>query len=652
MKFERISLENFRQYYGKQRIEFARDSRKNVTVIHGVNGAGKTSLFLAINWCLYGKLLDNVKVVDNVGELISKEAVHRATKGEIVTAKVEITFSHNGERYTVRRVLQGTKQGNGTVSISSSTDDVSMMQTRLDGQAEKVNNPSTFMNAILPVNVREYFLFDGEKIDNFAKPEASDQVKDAIYLVLKLELLDRARRHLEALATEYRKELKKVSDGELRDLLEKDEKARAAKEKAENRISEVQHEIESARRKIADIDQKLRESENTKIFQQQRDRILSNLKLRHTELDNTKNQIRELATGAYIVIARPAIDRALAILEEKRERGEIPSSIRQQFVQDLIAQMKCICGRPFTDGSPEHKRLLSLMDKSIPSSLEDEILNTNAVLRTFVEQIQRQKSSLDTAMKQHTHLTDVINALDAEEHEVRIQFKGSPLEEIRELENKRQSIQADIDSYNMDLGSLTTQVQLLTKESNTLEKAIQNARKEQKKGQLLSTKLDLTQRSADAIADMYQVFADEMRSRIEVKTKEIFKNLVWKDSHFQDIQLGPDFNLEVIDRYGLPARPELSAGERQVLSLSFITAMTRISEEESPLVMDTPFGRLSSQHRESIALYLPELTDQLVLFVTDEELRDQARLNLAPRIGAEYRLNFSTKTSCTTIEEM
>jgi DNA sulfur modification protein DndD len=110
--------------------------------------------------------------------------------------------------------------------------------------------------------------------------------------------------------------------------------------------------------------------------------------------------------------------------------------------------------------------------------------------------------------------------------------------------------------------------------------------------------------------------------------------------------------LEVIDRYGLPARPELSAGERQVLSLSFITAMSRISEEESPLVMDTPFGRLSSQHRESIAQYLPELTDQLVLFVTDEELRDQARLNLAPRIGAEYRLKFNTKTSCTAIEEM
>ena len=185
-----------------------------------------------------------------------------------------------------------------------------------------------------------------------------------------------------------------------------------------------------------------------------------------------------------------------------------------------------------------------------------------------------------------------------------------------------------------------------------LEKAIAKARKDEQRERLLGAKLDLAQRSADAIREMYQAFADDMRQRIEVKTKDIFKQLVWKGSHFQDVQLGPDFNLEVIDRYGLPARPELSAGERQVLSLSFITAMSRVSEEEAPLVMDTPFGRLSSQHRNSITQYLPELADQLILFVTDEELRDQARVNLESRIGAEYRLEFDPRSSCTQIVEV
>ena len=41
------------------------------------------------------------------------------------------------------------------------------------------------------------------------------------------------------------------------------------------------------------------------------------------------------------------------------------------------------------------------------------------------------------------------------------------------------------------------------------------------------------------------------------------------------------------------------------------------------------------------------MADQLVLLFTDEELRDQARENLALRIGYEYKLEFDPKTSCT-----
>ena len=97
---------------------------------------------------------------------------------------------------------------------------------------------------------------------------------------------------------------------------------------------------------------------------------------------------------------------------------------------------------------------------------------------------------------------------------------------------------------------------------------------------------------------------------------------------------------------------EAISPNRQVLSLSFITAMSRISEEEAPLVMDTPFGRLSSQHRDSITENLPGLADQLILFVTDEELYGTARQNLENHIGAEYRLEFNHQTSCTRIIEV
>ena len=53
------------------------------------------------------------------------------------------------------------------------------------------------------------------------------------------------------------------------------------------------------------------------------------------------------------------------------------------------------------------------------------------------------------------------------------------------------------------------------------------------------------------------------------------------------------------------------------------TTELRIRDEEAPLVIDTSFGRLSSHHRNAIAEQLPILASQFVLFVTDEELRDE-----------------------------
>ena len=43
MQIKSIHLKDFRQFYGEQKIEFATDADKNVTLIHAENGVGKTT---------------------------------------------------------------------------------------------------------------------------------------------------------------------------------------------------------------------------------------------------------------------------------------------------------------------------------------------------------------------------------------------------------------------------------------------------------------------------------------------------------------------------------------------------------------------------------------------------------------------------------
>lgn len=652
MKLERVILENFRQYFGVQRLEFARGTDQNVTIIHGINGAGKTSFFLALNWCLYGRRAHDVQIIDNVGELMSKEAIAQANPGVEVITSVQLTFTHNGNRYRVRRTMRGQKQPDGMVLVGGGDDFVIMTSSPGSPEAQQVGNPIGVVNSILPPNVREYFLFDGEKIDNFAKPQAAEQVKQAVYLVLNIEILERGQRHLARQASEYRRQLGQLSSGELRNLVEQEEHARIKRSKAEKRREELKNEVSSANTKIAEIDERLRNIQDAQALQQRRDRLQRDIDQRGAELNDAVSRLATTVTSAHVIFARPAIEQALTILEDKRQRGEIPSGIRQQFVQDLLDRKICICGRPVSEHSPEHQHLLTLLDERLPGSIEDDVLETNALLRTFVGVAADRRAEINAAMQRRTELAEIISHLEQELDDVSRQLEGSPLEEISQLEARRQEYRADIDRYYGEIGSLGNQVDTLTEDIKRLEREIKAAKKEEQQQALLATKLELAQESSDAIAYIYATFADDMRQRIETKVKEIFRLLIWKDSHFMDVHLDKDFNLEVIDRYGQPARPELSAGERQVLSLSFIAAMAQISEEEAPLVMDTPFGRLSSHHRNSITEHLPKLAHQLILFVTDEELRDQALENLKPHIGAEYRLSFDRITSCTQIEQV
>ena len=54
MILKKLVLDNFRQYLGRQEIVFASQKQKNVTIIHGENGFGKTCFLNALLWGFYG----------------------------------------------------------------------------------------------------------------------------------------------------------------------------------------------------------------------------------------------------------------------------------------------------------------------------------------------------------------------------------------------------------------------------------------------------------------------------------------------------------------------------------------------------------------------------------------------------------------------
>lgn len=151
----------------------------------------------------------------------------------------------------------------------------------------------------------------------------------------------------------------------------------------------------------------------------------------------------------------------------------------------------------------------------------------------------------------------------------------------------------------------------------------------------------------------YQTFQNEVRSRANTKVDETYSDVSTKE---YKAEITDDFRLRVIDpEHGTPLEVDKSRGERQIASLSFIGSLVDIAREQYidkddaeyftggiyPIVMDSPFGALDSNHRSEVSQILPQLADQVIVLVTDTQWDGTVETEMRGKVGKEYTLDFT-----------
>ena len=99
-------------------------------MVHGVNGAGKTSLSTALNWSLYGL------GADDIGELVSKRAIDEAVVGSDVEMQ-SATFTFQPAR-SIARTTTGSRALPASIAVRESSEgdsSVSIRSRRTKGAA-------------------------------------------------------------------------------------------------------------------------------------------------------------------------------------------------------------------------------------------------------------------------------------------------------------------------------------------------------------------------------------------------------------------------------------------------------------------------------------------------------------------------------------
>jgi len=178
----------------------------------------------------------------------------------------------------------------------------SLIEFHESGNTSEIYYIDSFLDEILPSNVRDYFLFNGDRINKLALPGASKEIQEGIYRVVDLELLQNGIIHLNDIAKKYRKLAKDVSEGDLAQIETQYTQAFNDLEEIKKRYSNYVEEKRAIEDHIEIISEKLRGMDEVKKFQSRRDV----LKDRISQLANSKkaisNEIRAVVANAVGIL--------------------------------------------------------------------------------------------------------------------------------------------------------------------------------------------------------------------------------------------------------------------------------------------------------------------------------------------------------------
>ena len=664
MKIYKIILENYRQYRGKHAIELSTDDRRSLNVILGANGAGKTNLLNAIHWCLYGDEPSLEKTRPELQQCIANEKELASNKQ--VNVSVLIQMGDTQPEYQFVRTISISKPS-GSTQIEEH--EKTWLSSCLDGRNWKISQGTDWsdmtqfnnvVSDILPKPIRHFFFFDGERLDDFFRKGMEHEVKNAIIKVCQIELLDRCIVHLTDKSRELRRGIKGGSS-DIKRINDEIEMLTQSEKELKKDVEELNRKISEASKNKEDIEDKLRKCalSDAQEFQRERDRLEIEINALDKKIENKEKEIkRHFASGIIFIFGLGALKKTYEMIDGRikgTDQPPIPPYIKDKFLKDLLSRYRCICGTDLPEGSSQRDSVEKLLNSvAFSSKISDDAIEGYYKIANILEKCKKFKSERNKLEREYQELREDREKKDQRLKEISERLKAMPIDEIQNLEGLRDSYEDEIRKCIGERSQKELQLQTIKDRIKIRNADLKKEIEKDKKQEKLRLKLELCDKSIEALNEIKEKVVGEIREKVEQKTKEYFLNLIWKREAFKDIKINEDYGISVINNLGFECLGTLSAGERQVLAISFMAALSSVSGFEAPVIIDTPLGRISGKPKEEIAKSLPKYlkNSQLTLLITDQEFTPSVRNNMKERIGKEFELKYYEEEVNTEIVEI
>ena len=509
------------------------------------------------------------------------------------------------------------------------------------------DRPDRFINSVIPQEMAPHFFFYGEATSRYTGVSGARKFGEAVKGILGSTVARMALDDLGRVMADFKRQ---ASDNTSKDAQEAERGIETAEGKIDGyrvEIAKLDHEIETAEDRIDRLNQELAGAKPAKEAQARRTSLET--RLASKEADKAKAELRArgwMHSFATALLSEELVAEASSVIANEDTRGKLPAPYDQKFVDELLADKRCVCGREIEPGSVEYEKIKSLLDTAGDQAVMSRVMSTNSALGRIEEKAKRAWSDYERNNDDLRTIEGELQRLDADLAEISKQLASNPAEDIAEKEaarerargQKRQAEARKIECMGA-MQSFERQKDELERKRDQLVQKSEAAKRYVKRAQLAAA---LTARLQGRLNDEEEA----ARAAIEADIDRIVQKFMRKPAR---VQLDADYQLRLYDESG--AEQAKSTGENQLLGLAFTGAIAKFAKERqdsvddillpgtvAPLVVDSPFGHLDPLYRRGVSEFLPELASQVILLVSTSQASDVVMETLGPRIGHEYVL--------------
>ena len=639
MLLKKLKLINFRQFYGDTtEINFSTDTEKNITLIHGENGVGKTTILNAILWCLYEKVTPNFKQPQ---ELICLQSIKEGGK----SCRVELSFEYENKDYVALRSFHNSMQTT-----------FKLLEVE-NNNYKDIPNEKAFLNSILPEDMAEYFFFHGEGVSNINTENSGIKFRRAIRDILGFRLAETARDDLKIINKEWTKELASLGSlsKEQHDLIKNKKNTEDSIEKLSNEINVLLSEREEHAQNLEDILNKLRNCshEDAKQLQHQIDQL--NRRNAHTEINirKSKTEKQELIKKyGWILFGQKLANLGLDFIDEQSLKAKLPAPYDESLVKDLVERKFCICGRELNIGTTEYLNVTSLIETADNAVIRNKLLKARSAASNIKGRFSEFEPDFEKTEIRLLELENEQRDIEVELCEQQKTLSDIDIDEVKIFEDQKVACNRVLTKVNETIGSKKRSLDLLKSDLQSIDIKLKRFGAEEPRISRLTAYQEYAKELIKLCESKLNEYEASSKLTIASKVNNTLQEFSRKDFK---VKVDDDFNFFLVREDG--KRVGQSTGENLLLNLAFISALIEFAQMRSgasgdflvsgttaPFVIDAPFGELDNTYKRATAEFLPKRSRQLIFLLSSSHWSGAVDETIRNKIGSEYIL-ISSKTS-------